>query len=628
MPRESDSNLAAVIKQATDIVALVSEYGLTVHRSGSKFKTLCPFHDDHNPSLELNPERQSFKCWSCGVGGDVFTFVMAHDRIEFPEALRMLADRAGITLERSDAKASSSGSDGPSKTELLAVCEWAEGVFASELQRSDDALAYAYGRGISDESISRFRLGFAPDSRDWLTLRGRKASFRVEVLESAGLVKRKEEGSNLFRDRFRGRLIFPIHDSRGRTIAFGGRILPENEKRLIEAGLGVAKYLNSPETPLFRKRKTLYASDLARPAARDAKMVAVVEGYTDVIAAHQAGLQNVVGTLGTALGDDHVTALRSLADRVVLVFDGDEAGQKAADRSLELFLGHEVDVRVLTLAEGLDPADFIAQRGAHAFRDALESAGDPLEFILARASNRYDFSSAEGTRQAAQWVLSILAKVPQTGRGGLDLKVAKALDTLSRRLGVPVEELRKELRRHSQAPVSRKTSEPIHLSAVSEEMPPIRVRDLDFLDRELVEIALNAPELVADLHRHLPVEDLRDAPLRAILQACYDLLAEGEHPEFFLVSLRLTERERALAAGLLLPIDPGVLNAGSAPPAAWLDRLATVLPRLELRQWQDGERNLYGALRESDPISDPASHRALNAEYLKHLERRPNPRKK
>ncbi|MCA1684838.1 MAG: DNA primase, partial [Planctomycetia bacterium] len=339
MPRTSEATLAA-IKHAVDIVALVGE-SLTVTRAGSKFKALCPFHDDHNPSMELNPDRQSYKCWSCGAGGDVFDFVMNHERIEFPEALRMLAERAGITL---DAPASAEAAPaGISKTELLAVNAWAESAFAEALGRSEQAREYLASRGIVGESVSRFKLGYAPGERNWLPSRAKREGFPVDLLEKAGLVVRPADAPGQVRDRFRGRVIFPIHDPKGRAIGFGGRVLPEVERLLAASGKRTAKYLNSPETPLFKKRQVLYAGDLARAAAREAGWVAVVEGYTDVIAAHQVGLCNVVGTLGTALGDDHVVALRRLADRVVLIFDGDDAGQNAADRSLELFLAHEVD---------------------------------------------------------------------------------------------------------------------------------------------------------------------------------------------------------------------------------------------------------------------------------------------
>ena len=623
MPRHDESTLA--IKQATDIVALVGEY-LTLHRSGGKFKALCPFHDDHNPSLELNSERQAYKCWSCGAGGDVFKFVQDYERVDFSEAKRMLADRAGIVLDRLDARTSALAATGPSKTELLAVCAWAETAFAAELSRSDEGQSYAAKRGISAESLATFRLGFAPDSRDWLTIKARKMGYGTDLLEAAGLVKRKEEGSNLFRDRFRGRLIFPIHDARGRAIAFGGRILPDSEKRLADAGLGVAKYLNSPETPLFQKRRNLYAADLARGSARSEGWVAVVEGYTDVIAAHQAGLTNVVGTLGTALGDDHVRTLRGFDARVVLIFDGDEAGQKAADRSLELFLGHEVDVRVLTLPDDLDPADFLADRGADAFRALVDRAGDPLAFILDRAASRYDFQSAEGARQAAQWVLSILAKVPRASRGGLDLKVAKALDTLSRRIGVPVNDLKKGLRRESRPRPSRVVAEPTSAVAVSEELPPIRLRDLDPLDRELVEIALHAPEAAAILRRGLPIEELRDAPLRVILGACYDALARDQTPDFASVAPNLSDRERALAASLVMPADPAPMPEKSAP-APWGDRLPGLLSRIELRQWRQRQRDLEEAMRETDRVAHPDEYRALHAEYHRVLKRAPGAKK-
>ena len=221
-------------------------------------------------------------------------------------------------------------------------------------------------------------------------------------------------------------MIFPIRDFLGRTIAFGGRILPEIEKKAAEENRRVAKYLNSPETPLFQKRRTLFASDLARVEARSKGWVAVVEGYTDVIAAHQVGLTNVVGTLGTALGDDHVAALRRLTDRVVLVFDGDEAGRKAADRALEIFLGHEIDTRVLTLPDRLDPCDFLLDRGAAAFRELVDRAIDPLDYAIDRAAERTTSIRSKAQRRAAESVVGLLERVPKTSRRRLGFKWRRA----------------------------------------------------------------------------------------------------------------------------------------------------------------------------------------------------------
>ncbi|MBV8078496.1 MAG: DNA primase [Planctomycetaceae bacterium] len=625
MPRFSESTLAS-IKHAIDIVALVGEY-LSLHRVGSKFKALCPFHDDHKPSLELNPERQSFKCWSCGAGGDVFDFVKEYERVEFPEALHMLAERAGVVLESPSA---GSTPKGPPKTELVEVNRWAERTFAEALAGSPEALAYVEGRGITRASVERFALGYAPDSRDWLVARARKQGYDSELLERVGLVVRPAGSPGPVRERFRGRLMFPIHDLRGRTLGFGGRILPGVERALAAEGKIVAKYLNSPETVLFQKRRMLYAADLARPAARESGWVAVVEGYTDVIAAHQAGLANVVGTLGTALGDDHVIALRRLTDRVVLVFDGDEAGQSAADRALELFLGQEVDVRVLTLASNLDPCDFVLNEGADAFRELVERAVDPLSFAIRRASERFDLDDLEGSRRAAEWVLAILARVPTAHRAGLDVKVAKALDRLSERLRVPVETLDrrlKQLRRGADrsAPRDRGDAGREAGSALAA-VRPVRLADLDVTDRQLIEILLNDPTVVGRLIARVAVSSIRDAPLREILQVCYDLYGEGVAPTFERVSLRLDDPVRALAAGLLLPIEPAPLPEG-VHPAPLEDRLVGVLAKLAERAWRDRIKDLDEALRETDAAAHPEDYQALQRELLRVQSQRPDMKK-
>ncbi len=626
MPRHSEATLAA-IKNAVDIVALVGEY-LPLHRSGSKFKALCPFHPDHNPSLELNPDRQSYKCWSCGAGGDVFDFVKDYERVEFPEALRMLAERAGVALESPTSVAATPR--GPSKTDLFAVNAWAERAFVEALGRAPEVMEYVQQRGINAESVARFGLGYAPEGRDWLRSRARRDGYTDELLEKAGLIVRSNESPGTAHERFRGRLIFPIHDPRGRTLGFGGRILPRIEQALAKDGKHAAKYLNSPETAVFQKRRVLYAADVARAAAREAGWVAVVEGYTDVIAAHQAGQANVVGTLGTALGDDHVLALRRLADRVVLIFDGDEAGQSAADRSLELFLGHEVDVRVLTLPENLDPCDFLLTEGVDAFRSIVDGAIDPLTFAIDRAAQRFDFDSLEDSRRAAEWVLTILSRVPKTNRVGLDVKLARALDTLSRRLRVPVETLEKRLRqlRRTSARPSR-TVAPRSETSGTESNPappaaPIRLAELDPTDRELVEIVLNEPRVVGSLISRVPVVSIRDAPLRTILRASYELYAAGHEPTFDRIASRLDEGGvRALAAGLLLPLDPQPVAEG-VRPAPLDERLRGVLARIAERDWRERLRDVQDALQETDANTSPDEYRALQRELYRLYSMRPD----
>ncbi|MDR3622996.1 MAG: DNA primase [Paludisphaera borealis] len=642
MPRHSDTNKAA-IKNAVDIVGLVGEY-LQLRRAGSRYKGLCPFHDDRNPSMEVNPERQTFKCWSCGEGGDVFDFVQKIERVEFPEALRMLAERAGIVLESPSASAAAR-SGGPTKSDLAGVLAWAEKYFANGLKSSDAARAYLEERGLSAASVARHRLGFAPEERGRLSAEARKQGFTHDLLEQAGLIVRPEDSPGAVRERFRGRLIFPIHDERGRTIGFGGRILPEAERVASSMGNRVAKYLNSPETALFQKRRVLYAADLARTAGREAGWVAVVEGYTDVIAAHQVGLCNVVGTLGTAFGDDHVQTLRRLADRACLVFDGDTAGQTAAERALEVFLGHELDVRVLSLPSGLDPCDFLLNQGADAFRDLASKAVDPLAFILDRARVRFEFESIEGSRQAAEWILGIMSQVPSQSlqeSKGLKVKMEKALDSLSRSLRVPIDPLKKrfnELHRAAAKPKSNRRepdgppgSTPRIDSAHAVAAAPELFRAMDPVDRELLEIVVNQPDCVSRIVSRVPLVALRDDAARAILKASYDLFSEGERPCYESLVTRLEDpRPRALAAYLdhtgsgtheEQPLDDDTASQGD-----WERRLELVLGRLAERERLVRLGDLRQALDEIDQQADPDAYRALELEYRRLLTQRAGTKK-
>jgi len=663
VPRHSETTTSA-IKNAIDIVALVGDY-LSLRRAGSKYKALCPWHDDHNPSLEVNPERQSFKCWSCGVGGDIFDFVKNYEHVDFPEALRMLADRAGIALESPPPFASPPR--GPSKSDLFEVNAWAEEVFARALQNSAEVLGYVESRGIMRPSVERFRLGYAPADRGWMLAEARRRRFTMEMLEQAGLASHSPDSPGLVRERFRGRLIFPIHDDRGRTIGFGGRILPEIENRLAAEGKHVAKYLNSPETSLFHKRSILYAADLARVASREAGWVAVVEGYTDVIVAHQVGLCNVVGTMGTALGEDHLRALHRLANRVVLVFDGDEAGrsaadralelmrpgavqfstsrpeQPAADRALELFLGSELDLRVLTLPPNLDPCDFLLKAGGDAFRDLAERAADPLAYLLTRAAARFDLDSAEGSRRAAEWVLGIMSRVPETHHLGLEVKQAKVLDTLSHRLRVPLETLNGMLRKMRRpASGSRRAPGPVPGTAgssagakgpASAGAPPsgevtapvlIRQSELDRTDLELIQIVLSEPASITWLIPRLAVTALRDAPLRTLLQVCYDLQNEGQSPSYENLMVRLDDPAvRALATSLIAQSALSTPDPGRFPdelrPAPWRERLEEMLIVLDKRERQARLRDLKRSLDETDQHADPDAHRAIQLEYQRLL---------
>jgi DNA primase len=338
-------------------------------------------------------------------------------------------------------------------------------------------------------------------------------------------------------------------------------------------------------------------------------------------------MQNVVGTLGTAFGEEHVKSLRRLTDRVVLLFDGDEAGQSAAEKALVIFLSHDLDVQILSLPDRLDPAEFVDAHGVEALQDLVARAVDPLNFVIARAAARFNLKSVDGARQASQWVLTILARIPQSQAIGVDLKVAKALDTLGSRLGgISVSILERDLRqlRDRTRRASARAATPAEpANGEAQAVTHIRPSDLDRIDRELVEIVLNEPAAVSELYTRVLVSSLRDAPLRAILKASYDIHEEGEIPTFERVLNRLEDPAiRSLAAGLQLPIDPLPLPASMAPAPIGV-RLAALLPTIDLRLRQERIRDLKSALAEVDRESNPEEYEALRLEYLRLCNQRP-----
>ncbi|MEZ6089496.1 MAG: DNA primase [Pirellulaceae bacterium] len=323
-----DFELRERIRSASDIVDVIGNALGELRRQGSTYVTRCPWHDDKRPSLTINPARQTWKCYPCDIGGDVFSFVMQRDGVSFPEAMKILADRAGIPFESHGRKAVKGSVD--DKAMLLAAVKWAEEQFFDYLSKSPDAAAvrdYVAERGIDDENRIRFRIGFAPDRWDWLLGRATRTPFNPEILKAVGLVMPGRSGNGHY-DFFRGRLMFPIFDLQDRPIAFGGRHVP-----MIGDQSG-GKYVNTPETKLFSKNQNLYGLNLARLAMQRQRRALIMEGYTDVIAARQHGIETAVACLGVAVGENHVSLLRRFVDQIVLVLDGDDAGQRRTDEVL------------------------------------------------------------------------------------------------------------------------------------------------------------------------------------------------------------------------------------------------------------------------------------------------------
>jgi DNA primase len=534
------------VRQAIDIVDLVGSY-LQLRREGRGYKALCPWHDDTRPSLQVNPERQSFKCWVCDIGGDIFSFMMKMENVEFPEALSMLADRAGIHLTpyRSGDAA---GGAGPTalagspddKRTLYQAAAWAEQQFHECLLKSPEAepaRRYLRERGIDDESIRRFHLGFAPDRWDWLIQRSLKPNISPKVLERIGLLVRKDGGGHY--DRFKGRVLFSIRDTQGRPIAVGGRILPE------AAATNPAKYINSPESPLFSKSNMLYGLDLAREAITKSRVAIVMEGYTDCIVACQFGIENVVAVLGTALGDrrgptgeGHIQLLRRFADTIILVLDGDEAGRKRTHEILSLFVAAQVDLRVVTLPDELDPCDFLLSRGADAFRSQLETAVDGLEHAFRMATQGLDIArQPHEASKTLDALLQTIAKAPRLRNDTTsDLRVRESqnVSRLARMFDAEetvLWERVRALRNKRQAPTTN----------LADADPSKAIPALDAWDQELLEILLLEPESVRAVAEVVRPEDLTSEACQRIYNICCALSTAGVTPSFERLLLEFDE---------------------------------------------------------------------------------------
>jgi DNA primase len=366
------SDAKQLVLAATDIVQLI---GRTVglRKRGKDYVGLCPFHQEKSPSFAVNPEKQVFYCYGCKKGGNAIQFVMDRDRVEFRDALKILADEARIELPSFGNKEKHG-----ERLQLLDAQLAAQKVFRRLLlldSRGKPAREYLRKRGFTDATLDAFAVGYAADAWDVLATAPEMKNFAPPMLAGAGLLKAREQG-NGFYDTFRDRVMFPIRDETGKTIAFGGRVLPGSDNP--------AKYLNSPETPLFSKSRCAYGIDQARQRIVETRTAVIVEGYTDVLMAHQYDVKNVVSVLGTALTEQHVSLLRRFADRIVLLFDADTAGAGAADRSLELFLTQPIEIAIATLPEGRDPDEVLLEQGKPGFEGVIARATPALEYLWAR----------------------------------------------------------------------------------------------------------------------------------------------------------------------------------------------------------------------------------------------------
>lgn len=479
MPLYEDSVLDEV-RNSVNIVSLVSEY-VSLKKRGRNHVARCPFHNEKTPSFNVSEEKQIFMCFGCGVGGDVFKFIMQIENLSFPEAVRFIADRCGIRLpERTSAEAEVKGTP---VADLHRIMAEAARFYESSLNGSGEgrsALAYVRERGVEAETVELFRIGYSPDGGNALIDAMKRNGHSLQDLEDCGLVKHSDDGTRCY-DRFRGRIMFPITDVQGRVVAFGGRAMGDRQP----------KYLNSPETRIYNKSRNLFGLSLSREAIKEADQAVLVEGYMDLIMPFQHGVRNLVASLGTSLTTQQVELLGRYTREVVVSYDPDSAGLAATQRSLDLFLEGDFRVRVLRLPDKRDPDEFVRSEGPDAYKSRISQADPYLEFVLEAAiRNQGSTEDPKNKVQVVNVVLPYLAKLPSA------VERSEYVFKFARRLGIEDQQLLAEIKRAAKQKKMR-----------LEEAPAAAALSMKFAEKRLLQLILNDDSLQKEI---LPACSLKD----------------------------------------------------------------------------------------------------------------------
>jgi DNA primase len=520
-------SIAERVKQQADIVRVVGEY-VQLKKAGQNFRGLCPFHSEKSPSFNVHPVRQMFHCFGCGKGGDVFTFVMEMERCEFPDALRIVAEKCGISMPRSRERSPEERKENQQRAALIEMHREAQTFFVKQLEGTLEgkaARAYLEDRGLEKDAIGRFGIGYAPSGGDAL-LRHCKAKYAENLLTESGLISRDQSGRPF--DRFRRRITFPIANESGKIVAFGARALGDEQP----------KYLNSPETPIYSKSNVLYHLDRAKEAMRRQDFAILVEGYMDAIAVARAGVSNVVASCGTSLAEPQIKLLGRFTKRVIINFDPDTAGQAATERSVALLLEQDFEVRVLALPaigdRKADPDLFIREKGKDEYLKVLKDAPPYVDYLIGRA-RQMDLSTGEGKRRAVEFLLPYVQKIPnRLLRSEWATRIAQQL-----RLDEPV--LRAAL---SKAAGERRSHLNINPELVSRSAKPV--------ERRLIWMLAEAEGFRREL-----AQALQDAQLYAgletekIFAALIAASASGEAVQATEIGATLEERDRRLLFEIL-----------------------------------------------------------------------------
>jgi DNA primase len=518
------------VRAAADIVKVVGDY-VKLRKAGANYMGLCPFHQEKTPSFAVHPAKQIFHCFGCGVGGDVFKFVMMIDNLTFPEALRRLGEKVGITVSETFGDATYDA-NAQVRAALYKLHEAAAKFFAGQLGGTAEgrmARAYLEDRGLTDEVVGRFRLGYAPGDGQALT-RHLSGGYESELLEKSGLVVRDAERDRHY-DRFRRRIVFPIANDSGKVVAFAGRALGDEQP----------KYLNSPETPIFTKGRVLYHLDRAAQAIRKLDYAILVEGYMDCIAVASSGIENVVASCGTSLTEGQIRLLARYTRRVVVNYDPDSAGVAATERSLALLLEEGFEAKVLALPRGLDPDSFVRKEGSGRYRELLAGAPSYIDYLTDRAVAIHGLSTPEGKVRAANVVMPFLARVPNP------MLRAELANRLAERLHLDERLLQEELRRVGGATRAEMRIQPESAA------PKVTTAEKELL-RALMEDQGLADELLPQMLEQGMLEGLVTEP---VFKRFQELRQRGESAEPVALEEPLSaEARRALYESLFWAVAP------------------------------------------------------------------------
>lgn len=585
------------VRNANDIVEIVGGYG-ELRRQGRLWVTRCPWHDDRRPSLQVNPARQSWKCWVCDIGGDVFSFVMKREGMDFPEALKFLAERAGIPLEQYQGFAKGQVSR-DQKQAMYAAMDWVVQQLHQYLLTSPEAEAartYLEERGILSPAMETFRIGYAPNQWSWLVDRAGPAGHDPKTLGEIGVAKEGRSGS--YYDFYRGRVIFPIVDTQNRPLSLGGRILPAIAQQEEAEGRNAAKYINGPETKIYFKSDNLYGLNVVRPAVEKSRHLVIVEGYTDVVMAWQAGLENVVAVQGTALNEHHIKLIKRYADRVSLVLDGDEAGINRTNDILNLFVATDMDLRIMIPPDGLDPCDYLMQHSAGQFVELLDKAQDALDYKMQLETEGFD-AIGDTTRatRAIDNVLSTIAGTPRSlvmASTERQIREQQILGRLSRRFQVEQDALTRrlhELRRSRH----RESNRAEQREKVAPKIEWVTPRRWDFKQLEVLELLVLQPDFLELVVERIPADWFTLPTTRAVYQLFCQCYEDGIEAAF--EKLQLQTEDPALQ-NILVSLEAIATEKSETSNLSIEDRMSTVLDWFHTQELKASQRKTHSELEE------------------------------